>query len=81
MATKGKMTEVVNEFESQSLDNKVNDYNIMENFCLEIKDPIVSRNFLHAINNKGAFRRFRNLLNEKMELTEHWYSYRDETYK
>lgn len=59
---------------------EVNDYNMMEKFCLEIKDPTVNRDFLHAIKGKGAFRRFRNLLDE-MDLADNWYHYRDVTYK
>lgn len=58
----------------------MNTYRIMEKFCLEIKNPTVSRKFLQAIKGKGAFGRFRNLLDE-MDVTDHWYTYRDKTFE
>lgn len=58
----------------------VHDYSIMEKFCMDIEDPTVSNDFLHVIKGKGAFSRFRDLLHE-MDITEHWYQYRDEAYE
>ena len=52
----------------------------MEDFCLEIIDQQKQNNLLSAIKGKGAFRRFKDMIND-FELETEWYSYRDERLK
>ncbi len=58
----------------------VNEYKIMEDFCLEIIDQQKQNNLISAIKGKGAFRRFKDMIND-FELETEWYSYRDERLK
>ncbi|CRK84798.1 hypothetical protein BN000_04848 [Neobacillus massiliamazoniensis] len=59
---------------------EVNEYEIMENFCLTVSDQRKQESLLRAIKGKGAFRRFKDKIID-LELEEQWYSYRDEQFK
>ncbi|MFJ5763155.1 UPF0158 family protein [Neobacillus sp. NPDC093182] len=59
---------------------EVNDYEIMENFCLAVSDQRKRESLLRAIRGKGAFRRFKDKLID-FEMEEQWYSYRDDCFK
>ncbi|RKQ34766.1 UPF0158 family protein [Oceanobacillus halophilus] len=59
---------------------EINEYEIMEDFCYEVKSNGKRDRLLRAINGRGAFRRFKNTA-IKLELIEDWYDYRDERYK
>jgi hypothetical protein len=58
----------------------VNEYEIMENFCLTVSDQRKRESLLRAIRSKGAFRRFKDKLSD-FEMEEQWYSYRDDCFK
>lgn len=60
--------------------DELNEYEMMENFCLKVTDQRKQESLLRDIRGKGAFRRFKdNIIN--FDLEEQWYSYRDECYK
>ncbi|MDD3169063.1 MAG: UPF0158 family protein [Eubacteriales bacterium] len=56
---------------------EVNEYNIMEEFCLQLLPP-KSEVFLNAIRGRGAFRRFRDLL-ERYGILEQWYNFEQQS--
>jgi hypothetical protein len=59
---------------------EVNEYEIMENFCLTVSDQRKQESLLRAIKGKGAFRRFKDKIID-FEIEDQWYSYRDECFK
>jgi hypothetical protein len=59
---------------------EVNEYEIMENFCLTVSDQRKQEFLLRAIKGKGAFRRFKDKIKD-LEIEDQWYSYRDEHFK
>jgi hypothetical protein len=59
---------------------EVNEYEIMENFCLTLSDQQKQESLLRAIKGKGAFRRFKDKIID-FEMEEQWYTYRDESFK
>lgn len=59
---------------------EVNEYEIMENFCLTESDQRKKESLLRAIKGKGAFRRFKDKIID-FEIEDQWYSYRDECFK
>ncbi|MEH7483120.1 UPF0158 family protein, partial [Neobacillus drentensis] len=59
---------------------EVNEYEIMENFCLTVSDQSKQESLLRAIKEKGAFKRFKDKIID-FEMEEQWYSYRDECFK
>ncbi|MCM3728378.1 UPF0158 family protein [Neobacillus cucumis] len=58
----------------------VNEYEIMENFCLTVSDQRKQESLSRAINGKGAFRRFKEKIIE-FGIETKWYTYRDECFK
>ena len=75
--------DVVENFENyKELPTKyeVNEYEIMENFCLTVSDQSKQESLLRAIKEKGAFRRFKDKIID-FEMEEQWYSHRDECFK
>ena len=58
----------------------VHEYEIMEKFCLSIKDSEKSNALYNSIKGSGAFRRFREGIG-RFELEDEWYRYRDESIK
>ncbi|MDQ6597989.1 UPF0158 family protein [Bacillus salipaludis] len=59
---------------------EVNEYEIMENFCLTVSDQRKKESLLMAIKGKGAFRRFKDKIID-FEIEDEWYSYRGECFK
>ena len=59
---------------------EVNEYEIMEDFCLTISDQRKQDILLRSIKGKGAFRRFKDQIID-FEIEDQWYSYRDERFK
>lgn len=59
---------------------EINEYEIMEDFCLTVSDQRKQDSLLLQIRGKGAFRRFKDKI-LAFELEEQWYSYRDERFK
>lgn len=58
----------------------VNEYEIMENFSLKVRDQRMQESLLRVIKGKGAFRRFKDKIID-FEIEDQWYSYRDECFK
>ncbi|WP_163103219.1 UPF0158 family protein [Peribacillus alkalitolerans] len=59
---------------------EVNEYEIIEDFCLSVSDLEKRNLLLNAIQGKGAFRRFKDKIID-FDIEDQWYSYRDERYK
>lgn len=59
---------------------EVNEYEIMENFTLKVRDQRMQESLLRAIKGKGAFRRFKDKIID-FEIEDQWYSYSDECFK
>jgi GAF domain-containing protein len=59
---------------------EINEYQIMEAFCLSQDDPRVCGRLRQAIQGRGAFRRFKDEIHD-LGIAEPWYRYRDEAYK
>ncbi|SDE66806.1 Uncharacterised protein family (UPF0158) [Fontibacillus panacisegetis] len=58
----------------------INEYEMMEDFSYSIKDNRKIDILLDAIRGRGAFRRFKDKVNE-LGISEDWYQYRSECYK
>ena len=75
--------DVVENFEKYiELPNKyeINEYEIMEDFCLTVSDQRKQDILLRAIRGKGAFRRCKYKVLE-FEIEENWYSFREDRFK
>jgi hypothetical protein len=59
---------------------EVNEYEIMEHFCLTVSDQRKQDTLLRPIKGNGAFRRFKDKVID-FEIEHQWYSYRDERFK
>lgn len=59
---------------------EIDEYDIMENFCLAVTNEKNKNYLLNAIRGSGAFRRFKNLIRE-LGLEDDWYRFKDEAYK
>jgi hypothetical protein len=58
----------------------VNEYEILESFCLTVSEHRKQESLLKAIRGKGAFRRFKYKIID-FGIEDQWYSYRDECFK
>lgn len=58
----------------------INEYDMMQRFCLSLSDIKVKEKLHQAIKGKGAFRRFKDVL-YLLGLEKQWYEYRDNSYK
>lgn len=58
----------------------VNEYEIMEEFCLSVREQGKQDALLKAIKGKGAFRRFKDKIIE-FDVENQWYSFRNEKFK
>jgi hypothetical protein len=58
----------------------IDEYSIMERFCLSIDDPEISETLYSLIKGSGAFRRFKDALYE-YNLSDDWYKYRNNALK
>ena len=58
----------------------INEYNIMERFCLSIKDNEVRDIMYNSIKGSGAFRIFKENI-YRYNIRDDWYSYRDAAIK
>jgi len=59
---------------------EINEYEIMEDYCLTVSDHVKRDTLLRAIKGKGAFRRFKDTIID-FDIEEQWYSFRNERYK
>jgi hypothetical protein len=57
----------------------INDYSIMENFCLSRKDPSHQDQLLSSIKGREAFGRFRGTV-EALGLLDKWHAFKKESY-
>ncbi len=55
---------------------ELDEYQLMEEFCLTLKDDQLSYVMCKDIQGKGAFKRFKEDL-DKYSLTDQWYEFRD----
>ena len=58
----------------------INEYNIMERFCLSLDDPELRDTFCGLITGSGAFRRFKDSLYQH-GIEDDWHRYRDNALK
>src|SRR5215475_9712384 len=55
---------------------EINEYQIMERFCLAVDDEDMRDELCDAIRGRGAFRRFKDRM-QLYGMAEEWYRYRD----
>src|SRR6266481_8927041 len=55
---------------------EINEYQIMERFCLSREDDDLCDDLCNAIRGRGAFRRFKDSI-QAYGIAEEWYRYRD----
>jgi hypothetical protein len=55
---------------------EINEYHIMERFCLSVDDDDMRDDLCDAIRGRGAFRRFKDRM-QAYGMVEAWYRYRD----
>ena len=55
---------------------EINEYRMMERFCLSVDDDDLRDDLCDAIRGRGAFRRFKDRV-QAYGMTEAWYRYRD----
>jgi Uncharacterised protein family (UPF0158) len=55
---------------------EINEYQIMERFCLSVEDADIQGDLCDAIRGRGAFRRFKDRV-QAYGMAEAWYQYRD----
>jgi hypothetical protein len=58
----------------------INEYSIMERFCLSLDDPEMSDVMSGLISGSGAFRRFRDAIHQ-YDIADDWHSYRNDALK
>jgi len=58
----------------------IDEYEIMERFCLSIPNEKISNVLSDMIRGSGAFRRFKDLI-YRYDIEKDWYKFRDEAYK
>ena len=59
---------------------EIHEYQIMENFVNSLEDKDAACELLHAMQGKGAFRRFKEKVN-LLSLEDRWYNHREEAYE
>jgi len=58
----------------------INEYRIMERFCLSIEDAEMCDTFYSLIKGSGAFRRFKDAIHQ-YGISDDWYKYRNDALK
>ena len=56
---------------------EINEYRIMEKFCLSLNDDEIRNDMYYSIKGRGAFRRFKENIH-RYDIAEDWYKFRDE---
>lgn len=59
---------------------EINEYRIIEEFCLSIKEDSIRDTIYNSIKGSGAFRRFKDKI-RKLGIEEEWYKYRTNAIK
>ena len=54
---------------------EIHEYKIMEDFCRDFEDQQVGKELLRLVKGSGAFRRFKNAINE-MGVNKAWYAFK-----
>ncbi|MBN1350411.1 hypothetical protein JXJ21_13435 [candidate division KSB1 bacterium] len=57
----------------------VNEYAMMERFCLSLSDDALRNEMYYSIKGAGAFRRFKDNI-YRYEIQDEWYQYREDEY-
>lgn len=60
-------------------DHEIDEYEIMQNFCFSISPEQGQKQLLRAIDGRGAFRRFKDLIYE-LEIADEWYQFCEAAY-
>ena len=55
---------------------EINEYRMMERFCLSVEETDIQGDLCDAIRGRGAFRRFKDRV-QVYGMAENWYRYRD----
>jgi hypothetical protein len=58
----------------------IDEYSIMEKFCLSLSDSEMSDTLYSSIKGSGAFRRFKDAIHE-YDIADDWYKYRNDALK
>jgi hypothetical protein len=58
----------------------INEYRVMEDFCLSLDDIEIREHFCDLIRGSGAFRRFKNEI-YRHGISDNWFKYRNEAIK
>ena len=58
----------------------INEYSIMERFCLSLDDPEISDVLYGSIKGSGAFRRFKDAIHQ-YDIADEWHNYRNDALK
>jgi len=58
----------------------INEYEMMEKFCLSVKDKKIADDLFGVIKGRGAFRRFKDKICEQ-GLEQDWYKHKDHAYR
>jgi hypothetical protein len=59
---------------------EINEYEIMEDFCLTVQDHRKQDELLGSIKGKGVFRRFKDMIIE-FDIEDEWYSFRENRFR
>jgi len=59
---------------------EIHEYSIMERFCYTVGDDELSHRLLNSIRGRGAFRYFKDTINE-YGIADDWYEYREQAFK
>lgn len=62
-------------------DNPYSGYNDMEDFIVTVEDADLCRRLARAIQGRGAFGRFKDLLHRHPDVLEQWYTFQDERHQ
>ena len=54
----------------------INEYRIIEDFCHSLEDREIAEALFNTIHGKGAFRRFRDVI-QRQKMDDEWHKYRD----
>ena len=55
----------------------LDEYRLMEKFCLSVENRGVSETLYSSIKERGAFRRFKDAVH-RLDLADEWYQYRNQ---
>jgi len=59
---------------------EIDEYGMMESFCLSLTDEHLRNTLYNAIKGSGAFRRFKDNIG-RLGIEEDWYKYREQRFK